>query len=235
MGKSYLPSREEDLIAWIQNYLDLIQATPAAFGLQPGDATLIASLLATAIAALAAARNPSTATEVATAQKDAAFAAVISAVRNQVRRVQGTPTVTPAQKLSLGINVKSGPTPTPPPVTKPVLSAAKVNGRTVTMRMADQLTPTKRAKPSGVSEAEIFSFIGATPPTELHQWSYEGQASKSQFEVPFPPATPVGTQVWICARWCNRRGAPGPVSDAVSAYLSGGITSTTPTSTPEAA
>src|SRR2546423_1097889 len=97
-SSSYLPSREEDLLTWAQNFSSLITATPTAYGLVAADATALAALVSAYASALTAATNPSTKTKATVATKDTARVTMVADIRNLVRRIQGTPTVTPTQK-----------------------------------------------------------------------------------------------------------------------------------------
>ena len=38
MSKSYLPSREAELVTWVNNFGALLSAAPGSYGLQPEDA-----------------------------------------------------------------------------------------------------------------------------------------------------------------------------------------------------
>ena len=222
------PTRDDALLAWLNNFVTVATPTPSSFGLSAADITGLTPLVATFSSTLATAQNPSTKTQTTVALKDSAKAAVLADVRYLIKRVNGASSVTTAQKISLGITIKSAPSVIPPPSTRPIAAIFDVVGRTVTARLSDEATPTKRKKPAGVSEAEIFSYISTTanpnPPSDLTKWTYQGQASKTEFDVTFPLDTAPGTQVWICARWCNRRGEAGPVSDSVGTFVGGGIT-----------
>jgi hypothetical protein len=226
-NSSYLPSREEALLAWAQNASTLITATPTAFGLTAADATALASLVSAYAVALAAATNPSTSTPATVATKNTARITMVSAIRSMVKRVQATATVTPTQKISLGINVKDvHPTPIPAPSTRPVMSVVSVVGRTVSVRVTDETTPTKRAKPEGTAGLQVFSCIttgDAPAPDDLDQWTFEGLSGKSSFDIVYPMSAAPGTKVWACCRWYSPRREVGPVSDVVGTNLGGGV------------
>jgi hypothetical protein len=90
------------------------------------------------------------------------------------------------------------------------------------MRMSDSATPTRRAKAAGAIGAEVFSFVGDTPPADLAGWRPEGVVTRTDFNVVFGSSAADGKKVWIIARWFNRRGEEGALSSAVSAYVGGG-------------
>jgi hypothetical protein len=171
---------------------------------------------------LTTATNPATRTATAVAAKNTARAQLVADIRLLVRRIQATPSVTPAQKTSLGITVPDHVrTPVPPPTTRPVLSVANISSRTLSIRLADETTPTRRAKPPGVDGAEVYSFAaaaGTPPPADLTAWQYKGLAKRADFNVPFD-AGDVGKIGCVRAQWVSTRGANGPVSDEITGSI----------------
>ncbi len=126
--------------------------------------------------------------------------------------------MTAEQKSALGITVPSHTrSPVPPPSTKPVLSITNVGSRTITVRLADETTPTKRAKPAGVEAAQIITAVveGATPPpADLTLWQTAGIATRNEFEVDYP-VDAIGKTAYVRALWIGTKGEEGPVSDEV--------------------
>jgi hypothetical protein len=220
---SFIPTKDAELLAWVTNFSTLITATPTAFGLVAADATTLAGLVTAYSTALTAATNPATRTQVKVAAKDVAKAGLVADVRALARRIQGTTSVTPEQKLSLGLPVhKTSQTPIPPPVTRPVVTlVGQPFQRTVTIRLVDETTPTKKAKPFGVDGAEVYSYVptaSENPPADLEQWRFEGIATRSEFQAGFNVGD-VGKTAYVCARWFNPRGQAGPASDDVVATI----------------
>jgi hypothetical protein len=62
----------------------------------------------------------------------------------------------------------------------------------------------------------------APPPADLEEWRFEGLAKKTDFLVDHP-ATSVGSQVYITARYTNARGEPGPAAQPVKTTVAGAI------------
>jgi hypothetical protein len=139
--------------------------------------------------------------------------------------IDGTATVTDAQRLDLGLNVRATPAPIPAPSQAPNLDVAGRLGTTVTIKLHDGSTSGRRRKPAGVQGASVFSFVGtggATPPAELADWKFEGNTTRTKIDVQFDAALAPGTLVWLCAFWFNPRGQAGPGCTPVSAILAGG-------------
>jgi hypothetical protein len=220
MANDWIAKTEAARVAQAQDFSTKISATPAAFGLLAGDATQLASDVLAWSAAYELATDPATRTKVVVQDKSTKEAIGIARMRSYGKRITANLSVTDAQKVALGLNVRNPhPTPRPAPATRPVLSVVSTSGQTLRIRMTDELTPTKKAKPPFVTDAEVFYFIGENPPADLVLWHYEGQATRSVFDLTLPGTLATGTKVWIAARWTNGRGEAGAVSTPVSAVL----------------
>ena len=212
----FLPSTDPALSTWASNFSSKITATPTAYGLLAADATSLATLTSAFTASLATASNPATRTAVSVASKDTAKVSLVADIRSLARRIQATSTVTAAQKTELGLPIHSPiPTPVPAPSTRPLVNLLDTGGKSHLIRLADETTPNKRARPVGAAGAEVYSFIGETPPQDLEMWRFEGQATKADFVVDYTNAD-VGKTATIVARWYNRKGETGPVSNPIT-------------------
>ena len=116
----------------------------------------------------------------------------------------------------------SGTTPIPVPSSAPDIDIVSVSGRSVKIRLHDAASPTRRGKPPLVSGAAVFSFVGATAPTDPAQWKFEGNMTRTVVNVVFPGTVAAGAQVWITAFWYNPRAQQGPGTPAVGTNLAGG-------------
>lgn len=220
----FLPSSDSKLLAWSLNFNTLIVATPTVFGLSSAFATAYTALH-NAFATGLAACDPAIRTKSAVATKNTARTNLKNNARLLADLVNGTATVTNAQKLSLGLTVRHAPTPIPAPSDAPALDIKSVNAWTVSIRLHDATDSAKRGKPGGVSGASVFSFVGATPPADLGSWQFEGNTGKTTVDVTFPNTIAAGTKVWLTAFWFSPRKQAGPNCTPVSANLSGGSVS----------
>src|SRR5690242_16315864 len=100
-GSGFLPDTDAGLLAWSANFKSLITATPTAFGLTTSLATSYGALHDAYASALAAA-DPAVRTKGSVAAKNTARTNLKADARLLDRLVQGTASVTAAQKLSLG-------------------------------------------------------------------------------------------------------------------------------------
>lgn len=212
----WVPAKDTDLDAFNVNFSTKITAAPTTYGLVAGDATAFASLKTDFSTKLQTATDPGTRTKVTVASKDTSRAAVVAALRSLARRVQAYSAITAALLSDLGLTVRDTvSTPIPAPSTKPLVNVAGTGSLAATIRLADETTPTSRARPFGASGCQVFYNYGSgstSTPEEMH---FEGVASKATFPISFPVAA-AGLVATIRTRWMNRKGEVGPVSDPVT-------------------
>lgn len=214
-SSSFLPSTDAALLAWSLNFSTKITASPTDYGLTADQATAYTAVHADYAAALAAC-EPGVRSKSAVQAKNAARDTLKIQARLLSNLVQGTATVTNAQKIDLGLTVRAQPTPIPPPANPPTLDIVAVAGRSVRIRLHDLDNAGKRGKPAGVKGAAVFSFVGAEPPADPGQWKFEGNITRTIVDVAFPLATAPGTLVWLMAAWFNERAQSGPNCAPVS-------------------
>lgn len=223
MPKDYIPSNDADLLAWGANFSSLISADPVSFGLSAAIATNLAGKQTAWANALEAATNPTTRGGSTVLAKDTQRADFVAYCRLLARAIQGTLTVTNQQRYDLGLTVRdTEPAPIPPPSASPGLDIIETVGNTVRIRLHDSTSTTRRGKPAGVAGAAIFAFAGPVAPTDEAGWVFQGNTTRTTFNVTFPPSTAPGSKVWLCAFWFNAKAQSGPSCMAVGVNLPGG-------------
>ena len=220
-SSNFLPDRDAELLTWATSASGFITATPTAYGLTAGIATVLAAALASYSTALEAVQ-PGVRSKMAVMTKNNAKAALKTNIRAWAKIVEGTASVTNAQKAQLGLNVRAQPSPIPPPAAAPALDIISVIGRTVKVRLHDA-GGTGRGKPAGVNGATVLSFTGLTPPADLGEWKLEGLASKTTFDVVFPATLAPGATVWLASYWFNERKQAGPACAPVSVMFGAAV------------
>jgi hypothetical protein len=103
-----------------------------------------------------------------------------------------------------------------------VIDIVSVRGNTVNLRLHEAGDSSRRGKPAGVNGAAIYSFVGAVPPTDEREWTFEGLTSKVKIDITFPGSVTPGSKVWFTAFWFNQRKQNGPAADCVTTNLQGG-------------
>jgi hypothetical protein len=209
MAKSFLPDKDAALLAWSLNFSTKISETPVLFGLTPALATAYALLHASYADALADCA-PGERSKTLVSRKNSDRTSLKASARLLAKLVEGTATVSDAQKIELGLTVRQQPTPIPPPAAAPALDVVSVLGRTVKIRLHDATDAARRGKPAGVDGAAVLSYVGATPPADLGQWRFEGNTTRTTLDVVFPNSVAPGAPVWLTALWFNERKQAGP-------------------------
>src|SRR3954451_9516140 len=224
MARSFLPNSDAALLAWSANFSALISAGPVPLGLTSAMATSYATLHADFATKLAAV-DPGVRNKMAVSAKNASRLALKNSARLLASIINGQATVTDAQKIELGLTVRAHPAPVPPPAHFPQVVVKSVTGRMASLLLVDASTPGRRGKPVGVLGASLFSHVGATPPTDLADWKFEGNTGRTKFDVTFPSDTAPGAMVWLTAFWFNPRKQSGPACPPVCTNLPGGSVS----------
>lgn len=222
MPSGFLPTKDATLLAFAQNFSTLITAAPTTYGLVVGQATALAALV-TAFQTSLAACEPGVRNKAAVFTKNTARTNLKTSVRLLAKIIEGQATVTNAQKAALGLNVRSAPTPIPPPALPPQVDVVSVVGRTVKVRLHNAETSPRRGKPANVKGAALFSFVGASAPSDPGLYKFEGNTTLTTVDVGFPATVAPGATVWITAIWFNERAQSGPPATPVSAVIQYGM------------
>lgn len=222
MPRDFLPSRDQDLSAWADNFDVKITATPTAFGLLAAQATVFHGLALDFSTRLATATAPATRTKGNIEAKDTSRAALRANARALAKIVNAYPGTTNAMRADLGLTVRDvTPTPVPTPATQPVVSIEGTGGGQCLLRLVDETTPTRKAKPAGVSAAVLFGKIGLAsdaPPTDAQDSRFFAVATRSTRTIDLPAGS-VGKTLWVLAQWMNDRGELGPFSVVTSTVI----------------
>lgn len=214
------PQTDPGFLAWSLQFKTLLVATPTAFGVSTLQATNYGTLhdaFATSMAAV----EPGVRTKSAVVTKNACKKAAMTNARFLAGIIYGTSTVSNAQRTALGLPLKQAPMPVPVPGSSPAVEVVSVSGWNVKVKIHDS-TSTRRGKPKTAQGAALFSYVGTTPPTEISDWKFESNVSRSPAEVIFDSALPAGTKVFLTAFWFNNRKQSGPACSPVSTNLQGG-------------
>jgi len=221
-NRGFLPQTDPALLSWSVNFSTLITAMPTAYGLTALQAASYQAVHDIFAEKYQISQDPSTRTRPAIAAKDQARFNLKYQARLLAKLVEGTASVTDAQKYSLGLNVRAMPSPIPVPGMRPGTDIVSVAGRTVRMHIHDSASSNKRGKPAGVALAWVYSYVGETYPSDPTEWNFEGATTRANFAIVFPNTVAGGTQVWVCAAWVNAKQQAGPTSIPVTTNLQGG-------------
>jgi len=215
-NSSYIPPREADMDNWISNFRTLIAASPTVYGLVSADATAITNAFNAWHTAYLAATNPTTRTRANVATKNQQKPIVLGVVRSYANSIQANRAISDALKIGLGMRPRDNqPSPVPPPTTYPLLSLTGMSTGVQKIRAADQLTPTKRARPVGSAGMLVFRAVAPLPASDPDLAKFLGFVTRAVFESQFAPADSGKTATYF-ARWTNAKGQMGPWSNPAS-------------------
>lgn len=213
---AYLPSKDVDISVWGNNFISLIAADSARYGLYPAEATTLSSEFNAFEQALQAAREPSTRTSVSIALKDGAKASFLTLARTLAMIVKANRGVSDEDKTALGLNLPDPvPSPVPRPSTVPLLSVIGATPGEHTIRYADQNTPTSRGKPFGVVQLVLFAAVEDAMTADFTKANFVGAFTKQPLAVAYD-STQAGKVATYWGQWNTRTGLLGPLSAPAS-------------------
>jgi hypothetical protein len=212
MSTSYIPSRDSELDTWLLNFSSLIAGSPTTYGLVTGDATAITAAYAAWHAAYLAATNPSTRTQGSVMTKNEQKANVSGVVRGYAATIRCNRAVSDELKIGLGLHVRDAqPTPVPVPASVPVLAVVGMRQGLQEVRVTDEATPSRRARPAGSAGMLLFRIVADEAVTDPEQARFLAFTGRTSFECLYGPADNGKTATYF-ARWTNAKGEVGPWS-----------------------
>jgi hypothetical protein len=221
-GEHYMPRPDGDFSAWAVNYYTAVKDWWLAQGLKESDLLPLQQALNLWISAYPAHIAAQTAAEGARQAKDAARAALERQIRPITNFVQTYPATTNADRAEMGITVRdTSPTPAPAPTSRPLALIDSGQRLTHQLRLVDESTPTRRARPVGVLGAEVWvKLVDADQPapTDPAALTFLTMTTKPSFRAEFKAGEGGKTAVYM-ARWVNTRGEKGPWSEITTATV----------------
>jgi hypothetical protein len=222
MAERRFPRPDADFAAYMNNYYEAVKKWWETQGLDENDLKPLEEALAAWNTGFAAHVALQAEAEGGRQNKDAARRTLEAAARPVTSFIQGYPKTTDADRATIGITVRdaSG-TPTPTPTTRPQ-ALVRAGGRlTHTLRLTDESTPTRRARPKGVLGAEVWVKLvepGEPAPTDPAALSFLTMATKPTIRADFRAGDGGKTAVYM-VRWVNTQGEKGPWSEVTTATV----------------
>jgi hypothetical protein len=221
-GEHYIPRPDGDFSAWASHYYDAVEKW---YSVQGFDKELLAALkkaLDTWQSLYPAHVTAQQRAEGARQAKDQARAELEREIRPVTNFVQGYPKTTNADRAEMGITVRdTSPTPAPAPSSRPLALVESGQRLTHQLRLVDESTPTRRARPAGVLGAEVWvKLVDADQPapTDPAALTFLTMTTKPSFRAEFKAGEGGKTAVYM-ARWVNTRGEKGPWSEVTTATV----------------
>lgn len=222
MPEQRIPRADGDFASYANHNYEAVKKWWDAQGLDPTDLKPLETALAewnTDYPAHVAAQNKA---EAARQSKDAAKRELERQIRPISAFVQSYPKTTDADRAVIGITVKdTSATPTPAPVSRPLLLIDSGNRLTHRLRLVDESTPTRAARPRGTLGAEVYVALVAareSPPADLGSYKFVRTVTRGGAEVTFPGKEGGKTAAYL-VRWVSATGEPGPWGETVTATV----------------
>jgi hypothetical protein len=219
----FVPKRESELDEFVHNFDQRITTSPTLVGLTAAQVTAFHALVVDWDAAYAVTGNRATRSQSAVIVKDEKKQLLVRNLRELARIVQAYPGTTNEQRNLLGLTVPGERQPQPAPGVVPKIDVIKVDRNVVSVQLRDS-SNLSRLWPPFAKAANVFSFVGATPPTTAEGWFFQGGSTRSRFDIALDPSLPMGTKVYLTAFFKNERDMSGPACPPVAVTLLGGGT-----------
>ncbi len=221
-GEHYMPRPDGDFAAWANHYYEAVSKFYESQGFDQDLLAALKKALETWNAQYPAHVAAQQRAEGARQAKDAARAALEKEVRPVTNFVQGYPKTTNADRAEMGITVRdTSPSPAPAPSSRPLALVESGQRLTHQLRLVDESTPTRRARPAGVLGAEVWvKLVDADQPapTDPAALTFLTMTTKPSFRAEFKAGEGGKTAVYM-ARWVNTRGEKGPWSEVTTATV----------------
>lgn len=218
---SLIPTSDAGLLDFAVNFDTVATPIATALGLTAAMMTSYHNLVLDYQTRRATAAEPSTRTRVTVQEKNTSKAALLASSRQLVKIVDAFPGTTNAQRASLNIRIPdTTPTPIPAPTTQPVVNIGGTGGGLALLRLRDQTTPDKKAKPDGVFGALVSTAITDNPdtPPAFVPNTFNALVTRTNYTISLPTGS-AGKTLWVQAQWINQRGEPGPLSTIASGLI----------------
>lgn len=215
----YIPRTDAEFTSWQENFLSYVNANLAALGLKEGDVVSLKDSQGAWTTAYSNHTHAQATTESARQTKVASRKSYETLVRSLVRRLQGMPDITDAQRAGMQITLRETARPAGlVPQSRPVVQVDTSQRLRHTISFSDEATPESRAKPAGIHGCEVWAKIGDPAPTDGKGLVFLGLDTRTPYVAEYD-GEHAGQTVYYMLRWVNAKGEAGPWSQTVSATI----------------
>ncbi len=222
MPEQRIPRADGDFASYANHYYEAVKKWWDAQGLDPTDLKPLETALAEWNKDYPTHVSAQNAAEAARQNKDAAKRELERQIRPVSAFVQSYPKTTDADRAAIGITVKdTSATPTPAPTSRPLLLIDAASRLTHRLRLVDESTPTRAARPRGTFGAEVYVALVAprqAPPADFASYKFVRTVTRGGAEVSFPSEQGGQTAAYL-VRWVSATGEPGPWGETTVATI----------------
>lgn len=217
----YIPRSDSDFNTWQTNFLSYVGANQSSLGLTAADLASLTSEQTDWANKYSAYVSAQRTADSALQTKNLARDAYESALRSLVRRIQGLPSLTDAERAAMSISLRDTPrAPVGVPDTRPIATVDTSQRLRHTINFMDETTPNSKAKPEGVMGCEIWVKVGDPAPTDPGQLQFLGMDTRTPYVAEYT-GEDANKVAHYMMRWVNTKGEQGPWSQTVSATITG--------------
>jgi hypothetical protein len=212
MARSFFTGNDAQLYTGSEAFSAQISATPTAFGLSALQASSYAALNATFGEKYLAANNEETRTKAAIVAKTEAARLLRLAAADLAKIIDGTPTVTDAQKTALGLNVRKVPSPMGAPGTAYNLKVKLMGDGSIDMGWkcnnprGSTGTIYQIFRRIGAGAADAFEYLGGVGSKKLHDTTIPAGTAVVTYKIQAVRSTAVGDWAEFSVNFGNGAG-----------------------------
>ncbi len=219
MSSNLIPPNDDDFHKLQTQFVGAVSADPAAYGVPAADVTQMQADQTAWNAAYPAHVKAQEDARTASEKKNASRGKLEADIRGAAKKVNGTPGVNNALRVSAGMPAhQETRTPSPPPATTPIGRSEPAGHAAVALHVADELTPKRAAKPAGARACQIWTHVGDPAPADPTGYGFVRNVTRTPYVDTHAPAD-AGKTVYYMLRWESAKGEVGPWSDVVIAKI----------------
>ncbi|MCS6924236.1 MAG: hypothetical protein NZM10_07665 [Fimbriimonadales bacterium] len=220
--KRYVPVSDAQYNEWLMQLANELQAIGATYGFTPAEIDALKNAQQAWRTDYTNHLNAQNAARAARQAKARRRRESERLARTYVQRLQRHPAMTDAVRRRLRITV---PDREPSPITAP--ATAPLGEVDTSLRLTHRLyfwhedaKGARRGKPTGATACEVWRKVGGAPPADLNECEFVGAPSRSPYPIAYTGET-AGQTVHYILRWRTARGEVGPISETLSATVTG--------------
>ena len=222
MPANFYVGTDAEVAVGSANFVTVLTPNIVAYGITSAQLTIYNAYNTAYQAAYLTAKEVNTRSKPNVTAKNTAKSNLTISAKYLSSIIRSNMSVTDSQLVALGLQPRNLPAPAPFPTSVPAVEIISCTGRLVKIRVHDISSDSKRGKPASTIGANMYSFVGAQPPTDARAYHFEGMTTKSYTDILFPDTVASGATVWLSACWVSARGGMSPCSAPVSFNIQGG-------------
>jgi hypothetical protein len=214
----YIPSNDGNFLTWVKALFAYVEEHITEWGIPKTAVDAITPQITAYENAYLKAQDQNRG-KADTALKDSTRDALKKSVRIFVKAfLKFNPAVSDDDRKRMGIPVPdTKPTPVKVPDSEPVVQVKTPHAGVIELHITDSASE-KRAKPAGTHGCEIAWAILGAPPADWTELIHSGFCTRTPFKLTFS-GNERGKTVYFALRWENTRGAKGPWTEILNAFV----------------